>query len=477
MKSLVLLSLLAAGAAHAETSYFGYYLADVKIGSLTRETGMEKYQGQPARRTHTHWDSRVEALGFKQHSVTDTWTWTTPEGRPLRETSIAVNNGKRTKEDALFDAQSVQVDLEENGTRTHKSAKLPAKGQVFLDMAGDLPSLAHERLPASGTLSLWSYGDGEFGLVALKALEPQTVEVEGKLVDAAVAELPMGIAGTARLFTGPQGRLLRIEYPNAIVLRAEPKAVALAQPKEEELAGVDIVKRSMMKIDGDVGDSMSLIHLRLRIVGVDLSHAPSDDGQTITRDGDGWIVDLHPRPLGQDGPEILLPDLAKGQEAWTKPSPSLSSDDPKLRALAQKLAEDRPQLMMTLQSVWGYMDGHMRYEIGLGPIRDAKEVLRDPKGKCTDYAILATALLRAAGVPTRIAEGLIPADGYLAYHAWCEVWDGRKWVGFDAAAPYGSFAAAYLKLNQGNVAGTLDQPPVGDPKTAKITVLEARHGG
>ena len=63
------------------------------------------------------------------------------------------------------------------------------------------------------------------------------------------------------------------------------------------------------------------------------------------------------------------------------------------------------------------------------------EVLRAGGGVCQDFAHLAIALLRRAGVPTRYVSGYLHRAGggaELETHAWCEAHTGRgEWVAFD----------------------------------------------
>jgi len=74
----------------------------------------------------------------------------------------------------------------------------------------------------------------------------------------------------------------------------------------------------------------------------------------------------------------------------------------------------------------------------------ASEVARQPQGDCTEHAVLLAALGRAAGIPTRVAAGLVylptwlDAKGELrrnvmGYHMWTQFYLDGRWVDFDAA--------------------------------------------
>ena len=78
----------------------------------------------------------------------------------------------------------------------------------------------------------------------------------------------------------------------------------------------------------------------------------------------------------------------------------------------------------------------------------ASQVARSLTGDCKEYAVLTAALARSAGVPARVALGLVllEYDGrYAAFgHAWAEIREDNKWVVADATAQKFAGAARYL---------------------------------
>lgn len=69
----------------------------------------------------------------------------------------------------------------------------------------------------------------------------------------------------------------------------------------------------------------------------------------------------------------------------------------------------------------------------------AAQVVVEAEGDCTEHAVLLAALCRGAGIPARVAAGLVmlpPADGQtqpmMAYHMWTLIWNGDRWQGLDA---------------------------------------------
>lgn len=75
--------------------------------------------------------------------------------------------------------------------------------------------------------------------------------------------------------------------------------------------------------------------------------------------------------------------------------------------------------------------------LGVG-FASASEVARTATGDCSEHAVLLAAMLRADGIPSRTASGLIyvrrEADqpGVMGYHMWTQAWLNGRWVDLDA---------------------------------------------
>lgn len=81
----------------------------------------------------------------------------------------------------------------------------------------------------------------------------------------------------------------------------------------------------------------------------------------------------------------------------------------------------------------------------------ADNVAKTLSGDCTEYAMLAAAMCRALGVPSRTALGVVYAGGkdgkpFLAYHMWYEVYAGEQWVPLDATIGLGGVGPGHVKI-------------------------------
>ena len=59
----------------------------------------------------------------------------------------------------------------------------------------------------------------------------------------------------------------------------------------------------------------------------------------------------------------------------------------------------------------------------------AEKALSGGSGVCQDYAHIMLALLRMDRIPCRYVAGMMMGEG--SSHAWVEVWDDKRWIGYD----------------------------------------------
>ena len=59
----------------------------------------------------------------------------------------------------------------------------------------------------------------------------------------------------------------------------------------------------------------------------------------------------------------------------------------------------------------------------------AEKALSGGSGVCQDYAHIMLSLLRMDRIPCRYVAGMMMGEG--SSHAWVEVWDDKRWIGYD----------------------------------------------
>lgn len=112
----------------------------------------------------------------------------------------------------------------------------------------------------------------------------------------------------------------------------------------------------------------------------------------------------------------------------------VEADAPEIVALAKQLVAGEKDAYAAALKISRWVNANVESDYGSSSDR-ATDVLKTKKGDCTEHALLAVALLRAAGIPARRVDGVVyvmnndkvPA---LYWHEWVEAYVG-EWTQLD----------------------------------------------
>jgi transglutaminase-like putative cysteine protease len=137
--------------------------------------------------------------------------------------------------------------------------------------------------------------------------------------------------------------------------------------------------------------------------------------------------------------------LSSGKSVYLKSTQQVSADDPRIVEKAKALTASARTEFDAVQRILIWIVDHMHYV--LTPKRyDALYALETGRGNCQNYSHLAAALMRAVGIPVRIANGITLKQPYditmgkstitlkmaQGRHSWIEVFfPDLGWVPFD----------------------------------------------
>jgi hypothetical protein len=182
--------------------------------------------------------------------------------------------------------------------------------------------------------------------------------------------------------------------------------------------------------------------------------------QTVLERGEDWIklqVQAFPKP--QEGAEAPGPE-------YLRPSLYLQSDDPKIIAAALKATEGIKSPWEKARALERWTNEYVNektYGVGFD---SAKEVLLSREGDCTEHAVLLAALLRAAGVPSRVVVGITYWRNGFAYHMWTEAFV-EGWTALDATLAEDFVDATHIAL----AATALDSPSATEPFLSLVNIV------
>ena len=178
------------------------------------------------------------------------------------------------------------------------------------------------------------------------------------------------------------------------------------------------------------------IRYRLRLKnGSALAGVPLDGNQSLIRavSASEWILESRQAPAGRAvAPAAAL--SADSARIYLASDAYLMLEDTALTRLAASLAPKAADPRRIAQAAYAWVEDRFRFQMGSVLFGTSSETLRDLTGDCSEAAILTAALLRARGVPARVALGFASlGKGVFIGHAWCEAWLDGAWVGVDAA--------------------------------------------
>ncbi len=238
------------------------------------------------------------------------------------------------------------------------------------------------------------------------------------------------------------GDTLKEESALGYILRRESMAEAIKRDSGGPV--VDIITLTMIP-SGPIRDSSKVTYLRARIKGVPLQEFQLEgDGQSLQGD----VIAINREDVA---PAYRLPYVEKTQAAYLRPNALIQSDDRQIMNQSAKIlsGERDPRTAAKKLNDWVYT---AIYKKPVVSIPSALEVLMQREGDCNEHTALYTALARAAGLPARMAAGIVYMENGFYYHAWPEIWLGR-WMPVDPTLGQYPADATHIRF----VTGDLDR--------------------
>jgi hypothetical protein len=302
---------------------------------------------------------------------------------------------------------------------------------------------------------------------------PMSLDVHAReIVSAAGRPLPafkvvMRFAGiTSTSWVTDTGEVVREESPLGLIVVTETqqRATAMAVPGNVQLDLLEaaaVVPLSPRRID----DPAAVERIRLRLEGPDLSGPDLQGAGQSLRDN---VVEIRDTQGVKAGPADYEVDR------YLQPEAFLESDAPEIVEEARKATTGATTPRARAEKLVRYVAALLEKKPTVS-LPSAREVLRTKVGDCNEHTALYVAMARAAGLPARIAVGLVYLRGAFYYHAWAEVYlaegaDRGLWMPVDPTLNQFPADATHLRLARGG----LDRQAAILPLIGriKITILD-----
>ncbi len=222
---------------------------------------------------------------------------------------------------------------------------------------------------------------------------------------------------------------------------------------EGTAAAAEVFERSMIQANVRLPRPRALDSVLYRIApkAADGALPPLEDErqEIVMREEDSGALLL--RVTARVPPETRrqrrpLPDPAPELAEYLEPNPMLQSDDPlvaRLAAVGAGAEEDAWNAAVRLERLVFETITQKSLDVVFA---SASEVAKTCTGDCSEHAVLLAALCRAAGIPARVAMGLVYAGGIFGGHAWTEVSIDGEWYALDGTIGRGVADPTHLRF-------------------------------
>ncbi len=355
-----------------------------------------------------------------------------------------------------FTEEGVEVTEEQEGRSITRTAPLP-KGEWLAPIAAE--RYVEERVRAGAAEVAYSSIDASGGLepIAVKRTRkggPEPVEVLGKVVPATPWAVTQAMyPGVESVdYLADDGSLVRGEVrlgAIALTVLAADRETATAPAKAPEMMVSTFVHPSRaIARPRETGRAVYIVSM----TEGELPDLPSGGAQRVERldaRSARVIVDAARAPAA--------PEREASDRVFREPSVMLDSADPAVRALAPP-DDDAGGKPAQAERIRRGVRRHITAKTLDVGFATASEVARTKQGDCTEHAVLLAAALRSAGIPSRVASGVIYVDQFaggrevFGFHMWTQALldgpDGRpRWVDLDATLPDATpFDAAHIAM-------------------------------
>lgn len=259
----------------------------------------------------------------------------------------------------------------------------------------------------------------------------------------------------ARLYVDPEGQVLKSEQDvlGGMAVYRTNREAALAPSGPVKF---DLILDSVVKVPRKIADPEQTRHIKYRVTHKDSEPAqyfPADARQTVSGQEAGTrSVVLEIQSAGPLDGQAVAGEVAA---EYLKPNALITSDDVRVRNLTQRVTRGVVDPWQKATAINKWVAQNVREKNFKVAFAAAGEVARNLSGDCTEHSVLAAAMCRAAGIPSRVVVGLIYVDelGGFGYHMWDEVFVNNRWVAIDPSFDQTTVDAVHIKLSDTSLDG------------------------
>jgi len=257
------------------------------------------------------------------------------------------------------------------------------------------------------------------------------------------------------MWVDKDGQVLKAEQDvfGGMVMLRTTKEAALSPSGPIEF---DLIKSTLTKAERPIPNPEKTRHVKYRIslkTGDLAQTFPTDSRQTVKPDDQASSVIVE---VNSAGPTDGEPGPAEVDPQYLKPNVLITSQDRTVQYLARQATRGVTNRWEKATRINHWVFQNITNKNFGVAFAAANEVARNLSGDCTEHAVLAAAMCRAAGIPARVVIGMVYVDDKdkgFGYHMWDEVYINQRWIAIDPAYDQTLVDAVHIKLTDSSLAG------------------------
>ena len=385
----------------------------------------------------------------------------TADGKPI-SASIKQDLSLQVLESTyLFKEDHVEV-VSVQGGREIKSQQPKLAGQWLTPYAAE--QFAQKMRVSGETEFTMRTLDLQYGLqiitVTSKRTGEEKVELGGETVDVALwtstADIMPNIQAIERV------RKDGVSISEEVTMPGIGKMITRLASKEEAMGAADgpapeLLLQTFVTPDKPIDNPMKVTRakLKLTVKNGEMPELPTAGAQRVELSPDKksaiLTIDINDN--------VAASAAEADNKEYREPSAMIDANDPLIQKLAAGAAEPKVDIMKRAEALRRLARKRISKKGMETAFASASETAKMQTGDCSEHGVLLAALLRADGIPARVATGLVYADAFaghesiFGWHMWTQALIDGKWVDFDATLPVRYNAAHILtatsSLNDG----------------------------
>ncbi|MCH2137538.1 MAG: transglutaminase-like domain-containing protein [Phycisphaerales bacterium] len=374
--------------------------------------------------------------GGQQVEIEAATTWVTdPQGRPIEIRTRQVLSGAPNETTWRFTKDAIEITAAQGGTTNTIRVPLPTTPWLTPQAARQLIA---QRGDAGATTITYTTIAPELGVdvvqQSMERIGDTTVHWQGRDVKCTrwstkTQGLPFESEATLSTDWRPVAGAMHLPFGELRYVLAGPQVTSLAGDAPELFTSLFVEPIT----------ALSRVHQRDQLLlqlttknGDDIDLA-SSGAQSIAGRGPGRITVLvdPSAPLPVKGGDVDDPD-------YRTSSTLIDSAHPDVLALVHKAVPERDaNWPRRAEAMRDFVRRWVRSKGLSTAFASASETARSREGDCSEHAVLLAAMLRADGIPSRVATGLVWIDWANAFgwHMWTQAMLDGRWVDLDATLP------------------------------------------